>query len=184
MNETSARQSGHGVFGIWPITEFARVLLEAPRPPGLVEQEANHGVVELVLSEPGAAPLLWNTLLLHGKAFLSVPGPGQLALRRGRYLVVYIPWTIEHRLDRLPGVQPRSPAHAAFGRAIRELREERGTSQEAFALSCGIDRSHYGGIERGERNPSLSHILKVADALGVRPSEIHVRAERLVSGRR
>jgi transcriptional regulator with XRE-family HTH domain len=81
-------------------------------------------------------------------------------------------------------MQPRSPTHAAFGRAIRELREERGISQEAFALRCGIDRSHYGGIERGERNPSLSHIVKVADALGVRISEIHARAERLLSRRR
>ena len=63
-------------------------------------------------------------------------------------------------------MQPRSPAHAAFGRAIRELREERGISQEAFALKCGIDRSHYGGIERGERNPSLGTVFKIADALG------------------
>lgn len=78
-----------------------------------------------------------------------------------------------------PAVQPRSPAHAAFGQAIRELREERGISQEAFALKCGIDRSHYGGMERGERNPSLTSVFKIADALGVCPSEIHARAERL-----
>jgi putative transcriptional regulator len=113
-----------------------------------------------------------------------VPGPGQLALRRGRYVCGL--YTVDDNASarQTGGVQPRSPAHAAFGRAIRELREERGTSQEAFALRCGIDRSHYGGIERGERNPSLSHIFKVADALGVRPSEIHARAERLLSGRR
>jgi transcriptional regulator with XRE-family HTH domain len=36
-------------------------------------------------------------------------------------------------------MKPRSTAHAAFGRAIRELREERGISQEAFALKCGVD---------------------------------------------
>ncbi len=75
-------------------------------------------------------------------------------------------------------MQPRSPAHAAFGRAIRELREERGISQEAFALKCGIDRSHYGGIERGERNPSLGTVFKIADTLGVPPSAIHIRAEQ------
>lgn len=116
--------------------------------------------------------------------FLSVPGPGQLALRRGRYVCGL--YTVDDNAStrQTGGVQPRSPAHAAFGRAIRELREERGASQEAFALRCGIDRSHYGGIERGERNPSLSHIFKVADALGVRPSEIHARAERLLSRRR
>jgi transcriptional regulator with XRE-family HTH domain len=78
-----------------------------------------------------------------------------------------------------PAVQPRSPAHAAFGQAIRELREERGISQEAFALRCSIDRSHYGGMERGERNPSLTSVFKIADSLGVCPSEIHARAERL-----
>lgn len=75
-------------------------------------------------------------------------------------------------------MQPRSPAHVAFGRAIRELREERDISQEAFALKCGIDRSHYGGIERGERNPSLGTVFKIADALGVQPSDIHALSER------
>jgi transcriptional regulator with XRE-family HTH domain len=78
-------------------------------------------------------------------------------------------------------MQPRSPAHAAFGLAIRELREERGVSQEAFALRCAIDRSHYSGIERGERNPSLGTVFKIASALGVSASEIHSRAERNLS---
>jgi len=73
----------------------------------------------------------------------------------------------------------RSPTHAAFGQAVRELREERGISQEAFALKSGIDRSHYGGMERGERNPNLTSIIKIATALGVQPSEIHTRAEQI-----
>jgi hypothetical protein len=49
MNETSACQPGYGVFGIRTITEFARDLLETPRPPGLVKQKTNDGVVDLVL---------------------------------------------------------------------------------------------------------------------------------------
>jgi len=81
-------------------------------------------------------------------------------------------------------MEPRSRAHAAFGRAIRELREARGMSQEAFALKCGVDRSHYGGMERGERNPSLSSVFKVAETLGVPPSEIHARAEQILRERR
>ena len=40
------------------------------------------------------------------------------------------------------------------------------------------DRSHYGGIERGERNPSLGTVFKIADTLGVQPSAIHIRAEQ------
>lgn len=62
---------------------------------------------------------------------------------------------------------------------MRALREERGISQEAFALKSGIDRSHYGGMERGERNPSLTSVIKIANALGVQPSEIHARAEQI-----
>jgi transcriptional regulator with XRE-family HTH domain len=76
-------------------------------------------------------------------------------------------------------MHPRSTAHAAFGQAIRELREEQGISQEAFAMKCGVDRSHYGGMERGERNPSLTSVFKIAKALGIRPSQIHARAEQL-----
>jgi DNA-binding XRE family transcriptional regulator len=34
-------------------------------------------------------------------------------------------------------------------------------------------------MERGERNPSLTTVYKIANALEIRPSEIHARAERL-----
>lgn len=73
---------------------------------------------------------------------------------------------------------PRSARHAAFGAAIREIRQECGLSQEELALEAGLDRSYFGGVERGERNVSLANLFRIADALGVRPSEIHVRAER------
>ena len=39
-------------------------------------------------------------------------------------------------------------------------------SQEALADAAGIDRSHMGKIERGERNVTLLNIGRVADALG------------------
>ena len=71
----------------------------------------------------------------------------------------------------------RSRFHLAFGRAIRELRHELGISQEELALRAGIQRSYLGGIERGERNPSLANIVKIADTLNVPPSEILRRAE-------
>jgi transcriptional regulator with XRE-family HTH domain len=70
----------------------------------------------------------------------------------------------------------RSPAHAAFGEAIRGIRKQRGVSQESLALKCGLDRTYISGIERGTRNPSLTNILKIAAALQVSPSEIFARA--------
>lgn len=77
-----------------------------------------------------------------------------------------------------------SPAHAAFGAAIRELRKERGIAQEALALKSGLNRGYYGDVERGERNVSLANILKIADALEVPTSAIHARAEKLLAGQR
>ena len=48
-----------------------------------------------------------------------------------------------------------------------ELREDRGLAQDEFALKAAIDRSYYGKLERGERQPSLGLLLRVARALGV-----------------
>lgn len=47
-----------------------------------------------------------------------------------------------------------------------------GLSQEALADAAGIDRSHMGKIERGERNVTLLNILRIAAAINQRPSEI------------
>lgn len=66
----------------------------------------------------------------------------------------------------------RSSAHAAFGQAIRDVRNRRGVSQEGLALQCGLDRTYISGIERGTRNPSLTNILKIAAALEVGPAEL------------
>jgi len=59
-----------------------------------------------------------------------------------------------------------------FGGRLRELRKQKGLSQEALALACGLDRSYIGGVERGERNISLINIHKIALALGVQASEL------------
>jgi transcriptional regulator with XRE-family HTH domain len=72
----------------------------------------------------------------------------------------------------------RSPAHAALGRAIRRSRERLGLSQEELAARSGLHRTYVGGIERGERNPSYTNIVRIADALGERPSSLLVSAER------
>lgn len=53
----------------------------------------------------------------------------------------------------------------AFGMAVKALRTERGTAQEALGNMAGIERAHMGRIERGEHMPTLVLILRIADAL-------------------
>lgn len=57
-----------------------------------------------------------------------------------------------------------------FGQQLRQLRQHAEMSQEALAYKAGIDRSYLGGIERGEHNLALLNILKIAQALQIKPS--------------
>jgi transcriptional regulator with XRE-family HTH domain len=59
-----------------------------------------------------------------------------------------------------------------FGERMRELRKQKGLSQEALALACELDRTYIGGVERGERNISLLNIHRIAAALGVNAQEL------------
>lgn len=59
-----------------------------------------------------------------------------------------------------------------FGERMRELRKQRGLSQEALALACNLDRTYIGSVERGERNISLVNIHIIAAALKVPAKEL------------
>ncbi len=59
-----------------------------------------------------------------------------------------------------------------FGRRIRRLRRDHDLSQEALAGLAELDRTYISGIERGERNPSLVNICRLAGALGVEPAAL------------
>jgi transcriptional regulator with XRE-family HTH domain len=77
--------------------------------------------------------------------------------------------------------RPRSSAHFAWGLAVRGVRSERGLSQERLAQLADLDRTYVSGVERGERNPSLTTLLRLASALDVQVSELATRAEALVT---
>ncbi len=59
-----------------------------------------------------------------------------------------------------------------FGARVRQLRTERGWSQEAFADLAQLHRTYIGAIERGEQNLSLANIERVAATLGVSLAEL------------
>jgi transcriptional regulator with XRE-family HTH domain len=61
----------------------------------------------------------------------------------------------------------QAPELIALGNAIRQLRVERGISQEQLSLLAGVDVSYVGRVERGDNNVALLTLLKLTDALGV-----------------
>ncbi|HZU34015.1 MAG TPA: helix-turn-helix transcriptional regulator [Candidatus Angelobacter sp.] len=63
-------------------------------------------------------------------------------------------------------------AQAKLGERVRQLREERGWSQEGFAHEGQLGRSFAGAIERGEKDIRLSTLIKLAKTLGVSLSQL------------
>lgn len=70
-------------------------------------------------------------------------------------------------MARISGKQDVDQLLLRVGDAIRARRKARGLSQEALADAAGVDRSHMGKIERGERNVTTLRLVEIARALGV-----------------
>jgi transcriptional regulator with XRE-family HTH domain len=70
--------------------------------------------------------------------------------------------------------EPRFDYH----KAITELREQRRMSREALAAAAGISASYLYEVERGLKRPSADVLVKLATALGMRPSEVLQYIER------
>ena len=56
------------------------------------------------------------------------------------------------------------------GDFIREIRKQKGISQRALALKCGISHAYIVKIERGQQRGSYFTLLKIADVLGIEPA--------------
>lgn len=66
----------------------------------------------------------------------------------------------------------KTSARISFGKRLRELRKERGFSQESLADAVGLHRTYIGSVERGEQSISVDNIEKLAKALKVKTSEL------------
>ena len=56
------------------------------------------------------------------------------------------------------------------GANIRRLRKAKGLTQEQLAHESGVAMRYVAGVERGEENPSLKFLVKIAEALGAEPA--------------
>lgn len=62
---------------------------------------------------------------------------------------------------------PRATTDPALGKVLRQLREERGLSQEAVAYKSGLTSGSYASIELGRSAPAWATVRKIAKALDV-----------------
>ena len=59
-----------------------------------------------------------------------------------------------------------------FGAKLQKVRKSKGVTQEELAFKISMDRTYIGLIERGERNPTIRTLYKIAKALKVESSEL------------
>jgi transcriptional regulator with XRE-family HTH domain len=78
-------------------------------------------------------------------------------------------------------IQPAQGVEKAFGQALRQTRQGRGISQEQLGLSSDFDRTYISLVERGIRSPTIRALVKMAEALEVRPSTIVRKMEDLLT---
>lgn len=77
----------------------------------------------------------------------------------------------------MQGMPPRAkgerlPEAISFGKRVRELREAKGWTLGTLGEAARMNELQVGHIERGASDPKLSTILRLAQALGVRPGEL------------
>ena len=60
----------------------------------------------------------------------------------------------------------------AFGIVVSTLRVQKGLTQESLSGLAGIARSHLAALENGEKTAKMDTVWRIAEALGISPSEL------------
>lgn len=65
-----------------------------------------------------------------------------------------------------------------FSDTLRELRVQKGLTQEKLAEKADVNVKYYGRIERGQSFPTLPVVKKIIDALEIKLSEFMLLVEQ------
>lgn len=65
-----------------------------------------------------------------------------------------------------------------LGQAVKKFRLSQNISQEKLAEIVDLHRTYISMVERGERNISLINIVRIAEGLGIKTSEIFLEMEK------
>jgi len=74
-------------------------------------------------------------------------------------------------------VSESSNPQPALGAAIKEMRRERGATQQQLAEAAGMTVAHLSKIERGLTNPTWGTVLALSDALKTSIADLAARSE-------
>ncbi|AYV69934.1 XRE family transcriptional regulator [Niallia circulans] len=65
-----------------------------------------------------------------------------------------------------------------IGNVLKLIRKDRGLSQEEIAGRTGLDRTYISMLERNIKQPSITTIFLLAEALDIKPSEFVAELEK------
>jgi transcriptional regulator with XRE-family HTH domain len=71
-----------------------------------------------------------------------------------------------------------TPVAVAFGKVLRKSRKDKSQSQEELGLEAGLQRNYISELERGEKQPTITTLFKLAIALKIKPSKLIELVER------
>ena len=66
-----------------------------------------------------------------------------------------------------------------IGKNVATIRHNNGWSQEELAFRSGLHRTYISGIERGHRNPTLTVLQRLSEALNVEASDLVTQQEQV-----
>ena len=71
----------------------------------------------------------------------------------------------------------------AFGKVLQSFRAASGLSQEDLADRAGVDRTFVSRLERGVRQPTITTLIALGQALGVSAAELTRETEKYLRAR-
>ena len=84
----------------------------------------------------------------------------------------YRPWTIGHIKTTIKSMERAADIGAIFGEVLRRHRSEKNISQEELAFLAGVDRTFISRLERGIRQPTITTMIGIGQALGVPAADL------------
>lgn len=69
----------------------------------------------------------------------------------------------------------------AFGQVLRKMRKQTALTQEQLGFEAGLERNYISMLERGERQPTLTTLVKLARPLNMSAAALVAETEAVAN---